>query len=61
MMGISEHQQQLNYDERIKKYEIAISSSIAELEASLPEAAMQGAYDAGDEYAFYLNYARILE
>jgi hypothetical protein len=53
MMGISDHQEQLNYEERIRKFEATVLSSIAELEASMPEAEVQGAYDAGDEYAFY--------
>jgi hypothetical protein len=53
MMGISDHQQQLNYNQRIEKFEANLKASIAELEASMPEAALHGAYDAGDEYAFY--------
>lgn len=59
-MGISSFQMQLNYAERIKQYEIVVSSSITELEASLPEAAIQGAYDVGDEYAFYKNLKDIV-
>jgi hypothetical protein len=60
MMGISDHQQQLNYNERINQFEATLLSSIAELEASLPEAELRGAYDAGDEYAFYKDLKDIM-
>jgi hypothetical protein len=53
MRGVSERQQQLNFQMRLDAYEATINSSIAELEASLPEAATKGAYAAGDEFAFY--------
>src|SRR2546425_7923231 len=53
MMGISDQQQQLNFQKRIEKFEATVSSSIAELEAALPESASKGAYAAGDEFAFY--------
>ncbi len=60
MMGISDHQQQLNYSQRIDKFEVILRSSIAELQASMPEAEMRGAYDAGDEYAFYKDLKEIM-
>ncbi len=60
MMGISDHQRQLNYGERIAQYEATLLSSIAELEASLPEPTMRGAYDAGDEWAFYKDLKDIM-
>jgi hypothetical protein len=60
MMGISEHQRQLNYGERITQYEATLLSSIAELEASLPVPAMRRAYDAGDEWAFYKDLEDIM-
>jgi len=60
MMGISPHQQQLNYDQRIEKFEANLRASIAELEMSLPQAEVRGAYDAGDEYAFYKDLKDIL-
>ena len=60
MMGISEHQQQLNYNERIEQLEATVLGSIAELEASMPEAELRGAYDAGDEYAFYKDLKDIM-
>lgn len=60
MMGISDHQQQLNYGLRISKFEATLLSSIAEIEASLPDAEVRGAYDAGDEYAFYKDLKDIM-
>ncbi len=60
MMGVSEYQRQLNYDERIEKFEATLLSSIAELEFSIPEAEVRGAYDAGDEYAFYKDLKDIM-
>lgn len=59
-MGVSEHQKQLNYNKRIERFEATLRSSIAELEASLPEAEVRGAYDAGDEYAFYRDLKEII-
>jgi len=60
MMGISDHQQQLNYNERIALFEATLRSSILELEASMPDAELQGAYYAGDEYAFYKDLKDIM-
>jgi hypothetical protein len=58
--GISDYQQQLNYDQRIEKFEANLLSSIAEVEMSMPEAEVRGAYDAGDEYAFYKDLKDIM-
>lgn len=60
MMGTSDCQQQVNYDKRIDKFEANLRGSIAELEASMPEAELRGAYDAGDEYAFYQDLRDIM-
>jgi hypothetical protein len=60
MMGISDYQRQVNYEKRIAKFEATLRGSIAELEASMPEAEIKGAYDAGDEYAFYRDLKDIL-
>jgi len=60
MMGISDYQQQVNYDKRIEKFEANLRGSIAELEASMSETAIKGAYDAGDEYAFYKDLKDIM-
>jgi hypothetical protein len=37
MMGISDHQRQLNFQERIEEFQAVLKSSIRELEAELPE------------------------
>lgn len=52
-------------DNLISRRELKISdatvlASIAELEASMPEAEIKGAYDAGDEYAFYRDLKDIM-
>jgi len=60
LMGISEAQMQENFKERIEEFEVTLSSSIRELEAMLPEAEIKGAYEAGDEYAFYEDLKGIL-
>jgi hypothetical protein len=60
MRGVSDHQAQLNYSQRIAKFEATLLSSIAELEASMPAAEVQRAYDAGDEYAFYKDLKDIM-
>jgi hypothetical protein len=51
--GVSEHQQQINFQLRIDAFDSTVKGSIAELEAGLPEADVKGAYAAGDEFAFY--------
>lgn len=53
MMGTSPYQEQENFRQRMDKFDATLRSSIAELEASMPEAELRGAYAAGDEYAFY--------
>lgn len=53
IMGVSDWQRQQNYVQRIAGYEALLQSSIAEIEVLLPEAEVRGAYDAGDEWAFY--------
>lgn len=60
LMGISDHQQQLNFQKRIEKFEATVVSSIAELESTLPESASKGAYAAGDEFAFYRDLKEIV-
>lgn len=53
LMGISDYQAQNNFQERIEKFEVAVISSIKELEAILPETAARGVYEAGDDFTFY--------
>jgi hypothetical protein len=60
IMGVSDLRRQLNYNQRIAEYESTVLSSIAELEASLPEHEVRGAYDAGDEWAFYKDLKDIM-
>ena len=60
MMGISDHQRQLNFQQRIERFQATLSSSIRELLAVLPEAELKGAYEPGDEFAFYLDLKGIL-
>jgi hypothetical protein len=60
MMGISDHQQQLNFEARIEKFEANILSSIAEIEVWLPQPESKGAYVAGDEFDFYRDLKNIV-
>lgn len=60
LMGISDHQQQLNFQARIDQFEANIASSIAELEVILPQPAARGAYPAGDDFAFYKDLKDII-
>ncbi len=60
MRGTSANQRQLNFQQRIDKFEAAINSSIAEIESSLPDAAVKGAYAVGDEFAFYKELKAIV-
>jgi hypothetical protein len=60
MMGISDHQRQLNFQQRIERFQATLSSSIRELLVMLPEAELKGAYEPGDEFAFYLDLKGIL-
>lgn len=60
MLGISDRQQQLNFEARIEKFEANILSSIAEVEVWLPQPASKGAYAAGDEFEFYKDLKNIV-
>jgi hypothetical protein len=60
VFGISDWQRQKNYDQRIAEYEAMLNSSIAEIEVLVPEAEIRGAYDAGDEWAFYKDLKGIM-
>lgn len=60
MGGMSDGLLQNNYDKRIKAFESNLRASIAELEISLPEEELRGAYDVGDEYAFYKDLKDML-
>ncbi len=60
MMGTSEGQLQKNFELRIERFQATLVSSIKELEVSLPESEIKGAYESGDEFAFYLDLKSIL-
>jgi hypothetical protein len=60
VMGISEYQAQENFNQRLVAFGATLRSSIKELEAMLPEAEIKGAYEAGDEFAFYKDLKDIL-
>jgi hypothetical protein len=52
--------EQEEYQRVTERQETAILSSIKELEMGLPEAELKGAYEAGDEFAFYKDLKGIL-
>jgi hypothetical protein len=60
IMGVSPWQQEQNYQQRIAAYEALLRSSISEIEVLLPESEIRGAYDAGDEWAFYKDLKDIM-
>lgn len=60
LRGISDFQRQQNFELRIERFQATLTSSIRELEAMLPEADLQGAYESGDDFAFYLDLKGIL-
>ena len=53
MMGTSPHRQQVNFEIWIKAQEALLRSLVATLRLQLPEAKIEGVYEAGDQYAFY--------
>jgi hypothetical protein len=60
MMGTSEGQLQRNFELRTERFQASVASSIKELGVSLPEAELKGAYESGDEFAFYVDLKGIL-
>lgn len=50
---MEEGQIQLNFSKRMEAFHAMLTSSLAELELMLAEPELAGAYDAGDDYAFY--------
>ncbi len=57
---MSEAQIQGYFDRRVEALSSVVQSSITELEWTLPPAEIAGSYDAGDEYAFYLDLKTIV-
>jgi hypothetical protein len=60
MGGMSPRLLQQNFEQRLKAFSATLRSSIAELELSLPEPALAGAYDSGNEYQFYIALKTIV-
>ena len=61
MMGISPHQQQVNFEMRIKSQEALLRSLVATLRLQLPEADIKGVYEAGDQYHFYRDLGSLIQ
>jgi hypothetical protein len=61
IMGISPHQQQVNFVMRIKAQEALLRSLVATLRLQLPEAEIKGVYEAGDQYAFYRDLGSLIQ
>jgi hypothetical protein len=59
--GIDEEQQQNNFVLRIKEFEALLRALISALRLQLPEEEIQGAYEPGEEYAFYRDLSSIVE
>lgn len=53
MFGVSPNQEQANFEERIREFESLLKSIVREIQLRLPDEAIQGVYDPGDEYKFY--------
>ena len=50
--GVDEHQRQSNFERRLREYESLLKSLISEIGLFLPSD-IKGAYQSGEEYAFY--------
>jgi len=48
----SPQRKQENFISRMKAYQVAIETAIADIEMSLPEAGFQGVYEGGEQYEF---------
>jgi hypothetical protein len=57
---MSSSQQQHNFKRRIEALASVVRSSIAELELIFPEPEIAGAYDVGEDYAFYRDVKTIV-
>ncbi len=58
--GAKKTNEQEEFERVTERQDTAILSSIKELEMGLPEAELKGAYEAGDEFAFYKDLKGIL-
>ncbi len=60
-LGMSDQQQQSNFQDRIREQEGVLRSLIKTLELRLPEKEIKGVYEAGDEYTFYRDLSSLIE
>jgi hypothetical protein len=60
-MGISPGQQQVNFQERIKKQEALLRGLISTLRLQLPEEEIKGVYQPGEEYDFYRDLSLLIQ
>ena len=58
--GMSPQLHQSNFESRIKEFEALLRALIRALQLQLPEEEIKGAYDPGDEYAFYRDLSSIV-
>ena len=58
--GIDEEQHQINFVSRIKEFEALLRALISALRLQLPEEEIKGAYEPGEEYAFYKDLSSIV-
>ena len=58
--GVPHHQNQRNFEARLKSYESSLRSCISELELDLPDAGIKGVYEPGQEYEFYRDVTTCL-
>jgi hypothetical protein len=61
MMGIGPQQRQINFESRIKAQEALLRSLVSTLLLQLPEEEIKGAYEPGDEYAFYRDLNSLIQ
>jgi hypothetical protein len=61
IMGTSPMQQQINFQERIKKQEALLRGLIGALRLQLPEEEIKGVYEPGEEYDFYRDLSSLIQ
>jgi hypothetical protein len=60
VMGISPQQRQINFESRIREYDVLLRSLINELRLYLPEEEIKGVYAPGEEYEFYHDLSSLI-
>jgi hypothetical protein len=61
MMGVSVRQRQINFEARIKEQDALLRSLTSTLRLQLPEEAIKGVYEPGDQYAFYRDLSSLIQ